>query len=120
MLGQVGHFLNYAPEKIPYAIERYSKEAARLYGVLDRRLDGRDFIAGIYSIADIACWPWLLFRGHHQIELSDYPHVERWFHSVAERPAVARLMSGIDIPTPRNSTRKPSRSYSAPAENELE
>src|SRR3984957_15107839 len=69
MLGQAGHFRNYAPEKIPYGIERYSKEAARLYRVLNTRLAGREFIAGDYSIADIACWPWMLFRAHHGILL---------------------------------------------------
>jgi GST-like protein len=100
MLGQAGHFINYAPEKIPYAIKRYRDEAARLYRVLDTRLATRAYIAGDYSIADIACWPWLLFRDHHGIRLEDYPHAERWFHAMRDRPAVDRAMSGIEISAP--------------------
>jgi GST-like protein len=70
MLGQAGHFRNYAPEKVPYGIIRYTKESARLYGVLDKRLEGREWIAGDYSIADIACWPWIFFREQHGIDLA--------------------------------------------------
>jgi GST-like protein len=100
MLGQLGHFRNYAPEKIPYAIARYQDEAARLYRVLDRRLDGRDCVTGAFSIADIACWPWIRFREHHGIQLSDYPNVERWFDAMAERPAVVRAIGSEAIPAP--------------------
>ena len=100
MLGQLGHFRNYAPEKIPYAIARYQEEAARLYRVLDRRLEGRDFVTGAYSIADIACWPWILFREHHGIQLSDFPNVARWFAAIALRPAVVRAVGSQAIPAP--------------------
>lgn len=101
MLGQAGHFRNYAPEKIPYAIQRYSRETARLYGVLDARLKGRAFLAGGYSIADIACWPWILFRSHHGIDLDDYPEVARWFAALRARPAVERAMAGIEVSPPQ-------------------
>ena len=100
MLDQLGHFRNYAPEKIPYAIARYQDEAARLYRVLDRRLEGRDFVTGAYSIADIACWPWILFREHHGIQLSDFPNVARWFAAIALRPAVVRAVGSQAIPAP--------------------
>lgn len=100
MLGQAGHFRNYAPEPNPYGIKRYSAEAARLYGVLDRRLDGREWIAGDFSIADIACWPWMLFRSHHGIELDSYPHVARWYAAMEARPAFARAMPDFDPPAP--------------------
>jgi len=102
MAGQAGHFRNYAPETIPYGIQRYSREIARLYGVLDTRLKGRAFVAGDYSIADIACWPWILFRDHHGIALDEYPEVARWFRAIGERPAVKRAMAGVAIATPRN------------------
>ena len=101
MAGQAGHFRNYAPEKIPYGIQRYSKEIARLYGVLDARLAGREFVAGDYSIADIACWPWILFRSHHGIVLEDYPEVARWFAALRARPAVERAMVGIEVQEPQ-------------------
>lgn len=102
MLGQAGHFRNYAPDSIPYAIQRYSKEAARLYGVLDARLKGREFVAGDYSIADIACWPWILFRDHHGIDLADFPEVDRWFQAMRLRPAVERAMTGIEVSPPQS------------------
>lgn len=91
MLGQNGHFLLYAPEKIPYAIDRYGREAKRLYGVLDRQLGetGR-FIAGAYSIADIACFPWIMTHKAQGLSLDEYPHVKRWFADVRARPAVQR------------------------------
>jgi len=90
MLGQLGHFRNFAPKKIPYGIERYGDEARRLYGVLDRRLAGREHLAGEYSIADIATAPWVGFREMHGIDLGGYPNVLRWFDSFQERPAVKR------------------------------
>jgi len=102
MLGQAGHFRNYAPDKIPYAIQRYSREAARLYGVLDARLKDREFVAGDYSIADIACWPWILFRDHHGIDLAEYPEVDRWFRAMRLRPAVERAMAGIEVAPPQS------------------
>jgi GSH-dependent disulfide-bond oxidoreductase len=100
MLGQAGHFRNYAPEKIPYGIERYTKEAARLYRVLNTRLAGREFIAGDYSIADIACWPWILFRTHHGIEIDDYPEVRRWFRAIESRAAVRRAIGDFVVSPP--------------------
>ncbi len=91
MLGQTHHFRRYAPEKIAYAIDRYTNEARRLYGVIDRQLAGKRFIAGNrYSIADIAIFPWLRSWESQGIALSDYPHVEAWFDGIAARPAVLR------------------------------
>lgn len=100
MVGQAGHFRNYAPEKLPYAIRRYTNEAKRLYRVLDGHLGGRDYVVEDYSIADIACWPWILFREHHGVELEDYPNLERWFRAVEARPAVAQVMSQVTISQP--------------------
>jgi GST-like protein len=90
MAGQNHHFSAYAPEKVPYAIERYVKETNRLYGVLDRRLAGRDFIAGDYSIADMACYPWIVPYERQGQKLEDFPHLKRWFEAVAARPATIR------------------------------
>lgn len=90
MLGQNHHFSRYAPEKIPYAIDRYQREAARLYGVLDKQLAERDFIADTYSIADIACHPWADAHAWHHISLADYPNVERWYTAIKARPAAQR------------------------------
>jgi GST-like protein len=104
MAGQAGHFRNYAPQKIPYGIERYTNEAARLYGVLDKRLRGRTYIADDYSIADIACWPWILFREHHGIRLDDYPDLRRWFEAIGDRPAVKRLLGDYVAPPPPTFT----------------
>jgi GST-like protein len=94
MLGQHGHFALYAAEKIPYAIERYRSEAERLYGVLDRRLAGREHICGDYSIADMACWPWVITYKNQGIDLSAYPNVRRWFDGLKQRPALRR---GYDV-----------------------
>jgi GSH-dependent disulfide-bond oxidoreductase len=88
MLGQNYHFAVYAPEKIPYAIERYVKETARLYGVLNQRLSDRAYIAGDYSIADMACYPWIVGHEMQGQNLDDFPHVKRWFEQVRDRPAV--------------------------------
>ena len=90
MLGQVHHFVKYNKGKAPYAEERYSKEAQRLYGVLDRRLEGRDFVAGDYSIADIAIWPWISRFEWQEIDLATFPNVKRWYTTIANRPAVQR------------------------------
>ncbi|ODU41554.1 glutathione S-transferase N-terminal domain-containing protein [uncultured Aquimonas sp.] len=87
MLGQNHHFNVYAPEKIPYAIDRYVRETARLYGVLDRRLADRAFIAGDYSIADMACYPWIVPHERQGMRLADFPNLQRWFESIAARPA---------------------------------
>lgn len=93
VFGQTHHFLRSAPEKIPYAIERFKKEVARLYGVMDRRLAGQEFLAGDYSIADIATYPWVARHERHQTRLEDFPHVKRWFDSIGARPAVQRGMA---------------------------
>ncbi len=90
MAGQNHHFAFYAPEKIPYAIDRYVNETNRLYGVLDKRLAGRDFVAGDYSIADMAIYPWIVPYERQGQRLEDFPHVRRWFETMAARPAVVR------------------------------
>jgi GSH-dependent disulfide-bond oxidoreductase len=90
MLGQAHHFRTYAPQKIPYAIERYTSEAKRLYGVLERRLGEAEYLAGEYGIADVATFPWLRSWEKQGVVLSDYPNVERWFRAIETRPAVQR------------------------------
>lgn len=90
MLGQVHHFVKFNPGRAPYAEERYLKEAHRLYGVLDRRLTGRDFIVEDYSIADIATFPWIARFDWQGIDLNEYPNVKRWYLAIADRPAVQR------------------------------
>ncbi len=91
MAGQNHHFARYAPERIPYAIDRYVRETARLYGVLDRRLSECEFLNGEdYSIADMACYPWIVPHQDQQQDLADFPHVKRWFEALADRPAVQR------------------------------
>jgi GST-like protein len=92
MLGQAGHFTNYAPGKIPYAIERYTNEAKRLLGVLNRQLAGNDFIAGEYSIADMACYGWALAAERLGVPAEDIPNVIRWRDAMGARPAVERGM----------------------------
>jgi len=87
MAGQNHHFTQYAPEPIPYAIERYVKETARLYAVLDKHLAEREFIAGDYSIADMACYPWIVPHQRQRQNLDDFPNLKRWFDSIRERPA---------------------------------
>ena len=89
-LGQAHHFLKFNPGKAPYAEERYAKEAQRLYRVLDARLDGRPFIAGEYTIADIATWPWISRFAWQGIDLEDHPRVRDWYVRIAGRPAVQR------------------------------
>ena len=90
MAGQNHHFVQYAPEKIPYAMERYVKETNRLYGVLNRRLADREFVAGAYSIADMAIYPWVVPYERQQQNIEDFPHLKRWFLAVKARPAVVR------------------------------
>ncbi len=100
MLGQNHHFAHYAPEKLPYAIERYVKETQRLYGVLERRLEGRDFIAGDYSVADMAAYPWCLLWQRQGIALAEFPNIERWLARIEARPAVQRAYAiGKDLNT---------------------
>lgn len=90
MAGQCHHFRNYAPEKIPYGIDRYTNEVNRLYGVLDKRLADRDYIAGAYSIADMACYPWVRPYKNQGQDIAEFPHLEAWFKRMHDRPAVAR------------------------------
>lgn len=90
MAGQNGHFNVYAPDKVPYAIDRYTRETARLYGVLNKRLADREFVAGGYSIADIACYPWIVPHQNHKQNLDDFPHLKRWFETIKARPATIR------------------------------
>jgi GST-like protein len=90
MAGQNHHFSQYAPEKIPYAIDRYVKETNRLYGVLDKRLADRAFIAGDYSIADIAAYPWIVPHQRQGQKLEDFPHLNRWLETIRSRPATIR------------------------------
>jgi GSH-dependent disulfide-bond oxidoreductase len=95
MFGQYGHFNNYAPEKIPYAMERYAKEVQRLHRVLEKRLSEAPYLAGAeYSIADIATFPWLRFPERRGVNLDDFPHVRRWHDAIAARPAVQR---GVEV-----------------------
>ena len=94
-LGQAHHFLRFNKGKAPYAEERYGKEAKRLYGVLDRRLDGRAFVADDYSIADMAIWPWLSRYEWQEIDMNDFPNVKRWYRDIASRPAVQK---GYHVP----------------------
>lgn len=93
MFGQAHHFLRAAKEWIPYAIKRYGGETARLYGVLDERLGKAEFLAGEYSIADIATFPWVARHEWHKTNLADYPNVRRWYEAIAARPAVQRGMA---------------------------
>jgi GSH-dependent disulfide-bond oxidoreductase len=90
MAGQNHHFSAYAPEKIPYAIDRYTKETNRLYGVLNRRLADRPFVAGEYSIADIASYPWIVPYERQGQNLEDFAHLKRWFEAIRDRPATVR------------------------------
>ena len=90
MAGQNHHFAGYAPEKIPYAINRYVNETNRLYGVLDRRLAEQEFLAGDYSIADMAAYPWIVPHARQGQKLQDTPHLERWFETIRARPGTVR------------------------------
>jgi GST-like protein len=90
MAGQNGHFNTHAPEKLPYAMTRYINETNRLYGVLDRQLDGREFIAGAHSIADMATYPWIVPYKSHSQNLEDFPNLKRWFEAIAQRPATIK------------------------------
>lgn len=101
MAGQNHHFAQYAPEPIPYAIERYVRETARLYGVLDRRLADREFVAGDYSIADMAIYPWIVPWEKQRQKLEEFAHLQRWFATMAARPAVQRAYARAEEINPR-------------------
>jgi GST-like protein len=94
MAGQNGHFNAYAPEKIPYAMDRYTRETGRLYGVLNKRLAESEFIAGDYSIADMASYPWIVPYQSHKQDIETFPHLKRWFDDIAGRPAVIKAYTG--------------------------
>ncbi|MQA39355.1 glutathione S-transferase N-terminal domain-containing protein [Rugamonas aquatica] len=96
MAGQIGHFNIYAPETVPYAIDRYTREVSRLYGVLDKQLQGREFIAGEFSIADIACYPWIVPHEGHGQTLADFPDLQRWFEAMRQRPATIKAYVGVE------------------------
>jgi len=93
MFGQLNHFKKFAPEKIPYAIERYEKETLRLYSVLDKQVAEREFICGDYSIADIATYPWVTIHEWQGLTLDSHPNLKRWVETVQQRPAVERGMA---------------------------
>jgi GST-like protein len=97
MFGQAHHFLRQAPEQIPYAQERYTKEVRRLYGVMDKRLGASAYLAGDYSIADVATYPWVARYEWHKVALAEFPNVDRWFKAITARPAVER---GMQVPPP--------------------
>lgn len=101
MSGQAGHFAIYAPEKIPYGIERYTKEVNRLYGVMDRRLADRPYLAGEnYSIADIASYPWVVPYERYSQKLEDFPNLKRWFEAIKARPAVQKVYATVPAAKP--------------------
>lgn len=105
MAGQNHHFNVYAPEKLDYAIKRYVNETNRLYGVLNRQLADRDFIAGTYSIADMACYPWIVPWKRQEQNIDDFPHLKRWFETIAARPATVKAYEvGRTISAPREMT----------------
>jgi GST-like protein len=110
MAGQNHHFKTYAPEKLPYAIDRYVNETGRLYAVLNKRLADRTFIAGDYSIADMACYPWTVSHERQGQNLDDFPHLKRWYNEIAARPATVRAYArGKEInsqPTVSEESRK--------------
>ena len=110
MLGQAHHFRGYAPEKIPYAIDRYTNEAARLYGVMDRHLAENDYFVGDYSIADVAIYPWLVSHERQGQDMNDFPNLYRWFEQVGSRPAVQRgLAVGEELRKPIEEVDEESR-----------
>tara|TARA_B110000444_G_C18826522_1_gene590649 strand:+ start:550 stop:1203 length:654 start_codon:yes stop_codon:yes gene_type:complete len=103
MLGQTHHFVQFNPGKSPYAEERYSKETARLYKLLENRLQDREFICDEYSLVDIATWPWIARFEFQKMKLSDYPNLKRWYLNIANRPAVRRgyaVPDAIEVPMP--------------------
>jgi GST-like protein len=100
MAGQSHHFNEYAEIEVPYAIDRYVRETARLYGVLNRRLEGRSYLAGQYSIADMACYPWVTLHERQRQDINDYPNIAAWMKLMFDRPAVQRayrLVSDIEV-----------------------
>jgi len=107
MLGQTHHFRIYAPEKVPYAIERYTNETNRLYGVLNKRLSDREFVAGEYSVADMAILPWAKLWERQGQNIEDFPHVKRWLDALLARPAVQRGLAVSLEDRPKNDMADP-------------
>jgi GST-like protein len=103
MAGQNNHFAHAAPEKVPYAIERYVKETSRLYAVLDKQLAEREFLAGAYSIADIASYPWIVGHERQAQKLADFPNLARWFAAIGARPATVRAYAKAKEINPPNA-----------------
>ena len=97
MAGQNGHFNVYALEKIPYAIDRYTRETGRLYGVMNTRLADREFLAGDYSIADMACYPWIVPYERHKQNIAAFPYLMRWFEAIKARPATVKTYAAVDM-----------------------
>ena len=95
MFGQHAHFFDYAPEDVAYAKDRYLNEVRRLYGVLDKRLADREFVADDYSVADISIWPWISRFEWQTVDMNKYPNVKRWYVAIANRPAVQK---GYHVP----------------------
>jgi len=95
MAGQNNHFRSYSPEKIPYAVERYTKEVNRLYGVMNKRLADRPYLAGDYSIADMASYPWTLSHERQGQVIADFPHLKRWIDDIAAKPATVRAYARV-------------------------
>ena len=106
MLGQAHHFRQYAPEKIPYAIERYTNETSRLYRVLDKQLSQVEYVAGDYSIADMAIYPWIVPHEKQGQNLADFPHLKRWFETVSKRSAVTRGLAVLSESRVQNMDEK--------------
>lgn len=106
MLGQAHHFRKYAPEQIPYAVDRYTKEARRLYDVIDRRLGEVEFLAGEYSIADMATYPWLRAHKWQGQDIAEFPNIQRWYDVIRARPAVQRGIAVLQEKVDK-STAKP-------------
>jgi GSH-dependent disulfide-bond oxidoreductase len=96
MAGQNGHFNVYAPEKIPYAMDRYTRETTRLYGVMNTRLADRPYLAGDYSIADMACYPWIVPHKRHLQDINAFPYLKRWFDNIGKRPAVMKTYATVN------------------------
>lgn len=101
MAGQNHHFNVYAPEKVPYAIDRYVRETGRLYGVLNKHLADQEFIAEDYSIADMACYPWIVSHERQQQDLNEFPHLKRWYDAIAARPATQRAYALVEQVNPK-------------------
>lgn len=96
MCGQNHHFVTYAPERIPYAMDRYVNETARLYAVMNKQLEKTEFLAGDYSIADMACYPWIVPHERQNQDINQFPHLKRWFESIATRPATIKAYAVVD------------------------